>query len=108
MAYLGRENITSIGNRLENNNDNEELNVSDKKLHERMRYGYGLLQVYLYLPLSNTYVIFSIIGPVDCFGVNSILPYVKTFLYPSFIHYFLVQIKNQRGKNFTQTIENLN
>ena len=62
MAYWGRGNITSIGNRLENNNDNEELNVNDKKLDERMRYGYGLLQVHLYLPLSNTYVIFSIIS----------------------------------------------
>ena len=68
MSYMGRGGFSSFGNGL-----GGRLRPDDNNRHNgRMYYRGGLLRMYYYIPLDNTYVIFQMIAAIIIFAVASI------------------------------------
>ena len=68
MAYMGRGGFSSFGNGLGGG-----LRPDDNNRHNgRMYYRGGLLRMYYYIPLDNTYVIFQMIAAIIIFAVAGI------------------------------------
>ena len=68
MAYMGRGGFSSFGNGL-----GGRLRPDDNNRHNgRMYYRGGLLRMYYYIPLDNTYVIFQMIAAIIIFAVAGI------------------------------------